>query len=237
MRSIKLVVLLLIPAVATATGNRAVLETNYEIEAGYQNKSVGDEYTVDGRLTMPLLRFGGVSLLGGYERLEGDSGVLDSDTYSVGGELFMRDYDIGRLGAQVLYLNQSFDHPNNVVSFNDNSTAKVYSATGEYYYRKFTLSGSRTYIDFDHVDNVESWGLGGLFYVTDNIRLGIAGDYANDKTIYAFRAALQPALFGNSAEVSVGYADVGNGDHTYSVSLAYYFDKRPALIDRDRKLR
>lgn len=71
MKSLKLGVLLLAPAVAAATGNRAVLETNYEVRSGYQNRDLGDTYAVDGWLTMPLLTLGGVAFLGGHDQFEG----------------------------------------------------------------------------------------------------------------------------------------------------------------------
>lgn len=68
-----------------------------------------------------------------------------------------------------------------------------------------------------------------------NTRLGIVGDRSDDKTSYSLNLAHQPALLRNSTEVSLTYADAGNNDDIYSVSIRYYFDKRPSLIDRDRK--
>lgn len=114
-----------------ATGNKAVLETNYEVRTGYQNRDSGDTYMIDGRLTMPLLRFGGVSLLAGYDWFDGDGGALDSDTYSVGGEVFLRDYDVGKIGARLLYRDTEFGRPDN------SGTAKLCTASGEYYYRVY----------------------------------------------------------------------------------------------------
>lgn len=141
------------------------------------------------------------------------------------------------MSAGFLYQKFEFDHPDNAVVFDDDLTAKNYTVAGEYYHRQFTLRVSRAYSDLDEVNNVRSWRLGGLFYVVENTRLGISADHADDKTSYAFRIAHQPALFRNSTEVSLSYEDVGDNDDIYSVSLAYYFDKRPSLVDRDRKYR
>ncbi len=215
----------------------AVIETNYEVRADYQNLDFGDAYRVDGRLTLPLLRYGGASFFSGYGRFKGDNRFIDSDSYTVGGEVFIRDYKVGKLSAQFRYRNTELDIPDNVVNVNDSITTKNYRALGEYYYRAFTLSVSRNYLNNEKVDNVKSWRGSGIAYINDNTRLRVFGNHSDNKTNYGFSVAHQPSVFRNSTQISLSYSDSGNNNDIYSVSLAYYFDKRPSLIDRDRKYR
>ena len=215
----------------------AVLETNYEVRAGYQNFDFGDAYSVDGRLTLPLLRYGGTSFFSGYGRFKGDNGSIDSDSYTVGGEVFIRDYKIGKLSAQFRYRNTELDIPDNVVTVNDSITTKNYRALGEYYYREFTLSASRNYLNSEESDNVKSWRVSGIAYINDNTGLRVFGSHSDNKTNYGFSIGHQPSVFHNSTQISLSYLDSGNNNDIYMVSLAYYFVKRPSLIDRDRKYR
>jgi len=237
LKTIKLGLLLLTPVAALATENRAVLETNYEVRAGYQNADFGNSYGLDARLTVPMLKLGGVSIVGGYDRFDGDDGVLDSDSYTVGAEAFLRDYEVGKLSAAFRYSETEFDRPDNSVNFDDSSSAKNYRAAGEYYFSNLTMAASRTYVDLENSDNAKIWGLSGFIYVKENTRLGIFGAHRDDKINYGGSMSHQPALLRNATELSISYQDVGDSDKIYSVSLAYYFDKRPSLIDRDRKYR
>ena len=209
----------------------AVLETNYEVRAGYQNYDFGDAYRVDGRLTLPLLRYGGASFFSGYEQFKGDNSSVDTDSYTVGGEVFIRDYKVGKLSAQFRYRNTELDIPGNVVNVNDSITTKNYNALGEYYYRELTLTASRNYLNSEKFDNVKSWGGSGIAYINDNTRLRISGSHSDNKTNYGFSVAHQPSVFRNSTQISLSYSDSGNNNDIYSVSLAYYFNKRKRKIN------
>ncbi len=239
MKSINLVIFLFLPTIvfAATSAERAVKETNYAVRTGYQNSDFGDNYAASGRLTVPVSRLGGLSLSADYDRLEGGSGVLDSDSYGLAGVAFLRNPAIGKLSLGYSYAYTQIRGLNNAPGVDDSSVAKNYSAAGEIYYRRFSLSLSRTYADLEDAENVKGVGLGGSFYMRESIRLGVSAFRADRKLNYRFGIAYQPALLHNTTELSVSYADAGDDNDVYAVSLAYFFDKHPTLIDRDRNYR
>ena len=237
MRVISIGILLALPAVAAGVGNRAVQEANYEVGAGYQNSDLGDTYSVGGRFTAPVLGSGGVSLNGSYDRLEGDGGTLDSDAYLAGVDAFVRDYDVGRLSAGLVYRRQRFDRPRNAIGVDRSLTAKTYRVAGEFYAGSLTLGASRSYADLDRADDVKLWNLAAREYLKRSTRLGASLTQLDGKVNYALGVANQPQFWHNAAQVFAGYADIGDGEQVWSLALTYFFDKRPALMDRDRKYR
>jgi len=233
--------LLFVPAmVVNAAENRGVSDINYELSADYSNADTFDSYAVNGRLSIPIQSFGGVSLTAGASSQNADNNGVDADRYAVGVTAFIRDYEVGKLSAGFGYSEAELDFPNNLVFINtpdDKIKSKQYTAAGEYYFQNITARGSRDYFDTDNADSIKIWSLSLLSYWKKDTRFRVSSTRVDGKYDYGVSISHQPGVFKNSVELSLGYSDTSNNNQIYLASVSYHFSTRVSLIERDRRYR
>ncbi|WP_162628861.1 hypothetical protein [Marinobacter bohaiensis] len=229
--------LLLVPTLALAGEQGGVLDTNYEVGAGYTKDRDSDSVDLSGTINLPLFGYVGSSAFVGGQTSQADSGSnqLDADNLGFGGSIYLRDFDLGKVGVSAAYTKTFFDSSSPAVP--DDLKSYQYSAFGEYYIDRFTLGFQRTLVDVeDPVDDAHSWTGSVAWYPEDNTKLLLSGSGMDSRDNYSVALSHQPDALGESTEVSLGYTSSPHDD-TFNLSLSYYFGTQVPLIDRDRKYR
>ena len=207
--------------------------------------------------TLPLGRYLGMSLGGGYTRsrlrtrdvLKDETGELPGDRPScsfdsLGGEaaLFFRVPSLGRIsvGYGVSDLSSSCD---GVVLFpvsNDDSlSTDGYRAEAEAYLGNFTVGAEYAKTKFEDGPEFDATTLAATWYPLESVKLQLSGSDLHDEDSYGLLLEHQPEMFGDGLGVRLGFSttDSSPKSRTYELGISYYFGRKVTLKKRDRQYR
>ena len=267
--------------------NRAVEELNYRVGGSYSSTRNDDDPwrsgpgastgSVGASVTMPLAKYLGATVSGSYgltrtpfgpvpddpyviDQWGGDSGVFKTNSSDIGVALFLRDFDIGKLGAGYargrnewasyahwhwcFSADVCYDEPATYTYGPiDIDTTRVFA---DYYFRDLTASAE--YIDSRYssvwgMSNSSLYTVGATYYPLSNlsVRLALHRQPAEDEYSLALDSQsltleYQPEILGESTSFTL---QLGNQEYSRSamVGVTFFFDKRVDLITRDRRYR
>ncbi|MBU6954063.1 hypothetical protein [Hahella sp. HN01] len=224
--------------VCTFAAEGGVANTNFEAGINYSQSRDSENYSVGGSVTLPVYSFVGANLNANASHQDGKDDQIDSDSHGLGGNLFLRDFNIGKIGLGYSYSKTSFDLPSWLSPYvDDDSESDHYRIFGQYYLGDFTLSAIRYVSEAKEADErFNGLALSAAWYATENVRTSLDASAMDSKDNYGITVEYQPELFQNAASVSFSYAD-GRKDDTFSVGFNYFFGTKVSLKDRDRKYR
>ncbi len=247
MKKILLVALLLSQVVSLAddigkTGG--IEELNFEVNAHHINHEVSSQsyQAVSAVVNIPVYSYIGSSI-GIYTTNEQDYNYFTVNDTGIDGELFIRDYNVGKIGVSAGYtdIDVAFSNDLNLTSYESlfpNSSYR-YSLYGEYYLDDFTFSAGYSSVKYDDGYDYSNSRINGSLYIQDNTKVLIGIEGGDSSNSFILGAYHQLNLLDNSIGVSATYF---NNDSTYKndrliFSLSYYFTSNISLKNRDRKYR
>lgn len=200
-------------------------------QSPYTDSDDGRSYFVAGGINLPISDYWGASI---DARIGHYSEEIDADQYDLVGTVFLRNLDLGKIGASYGYTRFEFDFPASS-TISDTVNTDTYKILGEYYLSDFTLGLSRSRIKFSTTPQDANTSLvSALWYVTDNTRVKLAAGGMDAEDVYFYEISYQPSYFDNAISFSLWYDDSKTGD-SISLSFNYYFDVKVSLKERDRK--
>ncbi len=227
----------LITNIAVASEPGGVINRNYETGLAYTNTDQSHDYEINGSALLPITDYIGTALDADLRHDLGKGNVVDTTRYGVGSSVFLRNFEIGRLGAAYLFSYSKFDLPSSV-NASDTSIVHNFRAFGEYYLSNFTISASRTYSHFESGTDRNNWIISGQWYPYKNTKLSIRTSGMDAKDHYGASIEHQPGFFNNAAGLFLSYSyDNKVNKDAFALGFTYYFNTRVHLIDRDRKYR
>ena len=247
MKNMILAILVLIPLMAFSNENSGVKETNYQVGLHYyenrdDNLDNWNNTLLSASITFPIYKYIGSRIgVSGYK--SGTIRYPDSDfssktsSYSMHGSLFLRDKDIGKIGATIGYEKSKtdFDDGSNN-NFQVELKSNTYSIYGSYYFNDFTFSGNRFIHDLDNDDKINICTIGVSYYINDNTMLSTSHMSMDSMNNYNIAISHQPYFFNNSTETGISY-DNNKGNSSVSFFVSYYFGIKVPLKIRNREYR
>jgi hypothetical protein len=237
---------------AAFADSRAVEETNYQASLSlgmtdYKNSSGRVSYeNISGAVTMPLAKYLGATVSGGYTQNHVRLGSLscDVDSSGVNAGVFARDFDIGKIGIGYA---RARNHWCSYSTFSGNEDGGIdtetTSANASYYFQDITVGAA--YSDSRVIQG--RWGqdssatsVSAKYYPMSSLSAGLSvsrsrTDGTHQDTPYlAFE--YQPEIFGNSTSLTLGLSH-NEYSNSATLGITYFFDKRVDLITRDRRYR
>jgi len=225
---------LLFPLSVCAGENGGVAEQNFEAGAEYDQDRDSSGYGLNGAYRLPIAEYFGASLSASAARTNGQDNRIDTDSGSVVTSVFVRDFDIGKVGILYNYtytklkLGYGFDD----VSINQNS----YGASGQYYLGNFTLFGSRIISKAEDFDNFNVWFLGVQAYLPYDVSVSGSAGGMDAEDNYSVSAEYQPAFLNQSTSIELGYSKSPHND-SFQLQVNYFFGTNVSLKQRDRQYR
>ena len=238
--------------------SRAVEESNYQasLSLGMDDPvNSSGKFThgdLAGAVTLPLAEYLGASISGGYSQGHSDNESLSCnlDSSGIGVGLFVRDFDIGRIGVNYSRSRNSWCTYSTFGGHDHGTTdADTASASASYYFRDITVGASYAYsrssssgvewLDEGSRDN-SILSVGVRYYPINNLAASLSvsrnhNDIENrDSSTLSFE--YQPDFFGNSTSLTLS---LSNSEYSNSATLGvnYFFGKQVDLITRDRRYR
>lgn len=223
--------LFLLPVIATAGENGGVAESNFEVGLGYSDTRDSSAKKFFGSVNVPVGEYVGSTLSVNSSSVDGNGNTIGNDSYGAEASLFLRDFNLGKFGAEVSYDKLAFDDYSGR-SFDDVELYQ-YTLVGEYYLKDYTFKASRT--QFNWNDDRSNFSFGSIaWYLQSNTSLSLASTGMDDKDNYGIIAKHQPEYFNNSTELTFSYYD-SKDDDAFSLIVSYHFDSLATLKERDRK--
>lgn len=243
--------------------DRAVERMHFELGVTSTESDTSDSTSsgaigADLTATLPLGRYFGASLGGGYTRsrvrtrdvLKDETGELPGDRPtcsfdSVTGEaaLFLRMPSLGRVTAayNIGDLSASCD---GVVLFpvsgSDSLSTDGYRVAAEGYLGNFTVGAeyAKTQLD-DNGPELDTTTLSASWYPLESLKVELYGNDLYDEDTYGFELEHQPEMFGDGLGVRFGFSttDASPRTRTFELGVSYYFGRRVSLQSRDRQYR
>ena len=224
----------------------AVESVHYQISlnTSWSNSSSNGDWRstfANGTVTLPVGNYLGASLFGSVGTSEVDDAVLgscDVDGHSLGGGLFVRDVNVGRIGASISRSDSEACFTSAGLSGTTDTTTDAYGVDAEYYLRTVTVGLSRSWVDYDGWD-ADLARLRAAWYPMKNLSLAFAVGALDAEDSRSATLEYQPGFLGNAVGIGLGYSYYKEepSDGTWTVGLTYYFDKRIDLLTRDRRYR
>lgn len=209
--------------------NKGIEHTNFSLSTSASHSDSGNLVSVFAGIRLPIAKYTGASLSGGYSDFNAKNNYIDSSNNSATLGLFVRKYDLGIINASYRYSRSRQDS----TFVNLNNTLKSVNLSGTYYYKNFDLSLGRSKAEPDSGDSQNTSSTSISYYVNNNLQLG-AAIFRMDADSSTIFISYQPQFLGNSTSISASYQDSETND-TFAVSLSYYFDTKVSLKDRTRK--
>jgi hypothetical protein len=241
---------------------RAVERTHFQlgvasVETDTSNSTSSGAIGADLFATLPLGRFLGVTLGGGYERsrirtrdvLEDESGQLAGsrpactfDSLTGTASLFVRIPSLGRVSAGYDIGELSADCDGVALfplSGKDEQASDGYHFAAEVYLGNFTIGANYVSTQFENGPELEATTVSASWYPLDSLKLELFGNDLYDEDTYGLRIEHQPEIFGDGLGVHLSFAttDATPSIKTWELGIAYYFGRRVALKTRDRQYR
>lgn len=236
---------MLLSLAASVFAEEAVQALHYEVGAlalaGRSDRVEGLDsnlYGIRGEVTVPLAQYVGAALSGAYSRLhiKDNQGSCNMGLNTFGAQLFARSPTVGRVG---LGYGHDKDASCQFYGGEVRTGSSEYLVFGEYYFEPVTLAFSHSRTEFNRSDfrRKKSYGRA-TWYATSNLSLEVAAGMEDAKDHYQATLAFQPALFGKSTSISVGYSKQRDYDYqSFMLAFSYFFDNRVDLKIRDRHFR
>ena len=250
----KLLLPLFLPLLVHASEIEAgggIKKLNFNIGIGYKktindNVSDNDGYIISASVNIPVYKYIGSSLTI-YRNKYGDYQYkyysAKTDTYGAIVDLFIRDYNVGKLGISYAHSDTNIDYTFrdsyiSIKNFNFDETihSHTYSIYGSYYINDLTIGASRTSRKIDKYSNYNIFSFGAEYYYKNNTKLWLRNSSMDSNENYALGITHQPDFLNNSTEIGLSYSN-GNGYNSYYIFVGYNFDTEISLKDRDRKYR
>lgn len=236
-------VAMLLPVCAVAGEQGGVKSANGEVGAGYTDSRDSDRFLVNGAYRLPLANYVGASLSASASRTETDVGDFDVDTTngSVGGSLFARDFELGKVGVSYHWTHGHSELDNPPASLaNPNMSFKAhdYGAFASYYVDRVTLSASRSvsHVESQGTGNYNSWSVGATGYLPFDASLSLSAGGMDARDNYGFNFEYQPEFLAQAASVELSYSSSPDDD-VFGIAVNYFFGNDVPLIVRDRQYR
>lgn len=231
--------LAIVPVLAMAGENGGVSATNYNAGIGFNHTENSNSASLSIGASFPLHDYVGASLYANGSRYENDDyDFANNFGLSLGGSIFLRDFNLGKIGIGANHSTIYFDTPHspNQLYFGKREYVDTYgySLSAQYYLSDFTISASRSVSDSDFYDRGDYASASIGLYWKDNIRLTAGRILMVSNNNYNVGVAFQPEALNNSTQISFSYSDSEGNDY-FSLSATYYFDTLVTLKDRDRK--
>lgn len=222
----------LVPALANGSDVGGVRDSNFEAGIGYSDSDSSKAFDANGSYRFELGDYlaSDVSAVLGYS--DGEGPRVDSERVTAGIDLFVRSFDIGKLGAGYSRTHSRFDVPIKNDSLNQNA----YSAFAQYYINEFNIGVSRQAYRSGDTENFDLWTVSIAGYLSENTRMGLSGSGMDAADLYGASIEYQPPWLDNSASLGFSYSR-SPGDDTVSLKLAYFFGNTVSLKVRDREFR
>ncbi|HEY8539402.1 MAG TPA: hypothetical protein VIL28_11095 [Steroidobacteraceae bacterium] len=241
---------------------RAVRQAHFELDISSVELDTSDSTSsgaigADFAATLPLGRFFGLSLGGGYERsrvrtrevLEDESGQLAGtrpsctfDSIVGTATLFARVPSFGRLSVGYDIGDLSTDCDGVALfptSGKDDQSTDGYRYALEAYLGNFTLGASHIVTQLENGPELETTTVSASWYPLDSLKVELFGNDLYEDDTYGLRLEHQPEIFGDGLGVHLSFAktDASPSTRTWELGIAYYFGRRVALKTRDREYR
>lgn len=231
----------------TVYADPAVESIHYQISlnTSWNNSTSSGDWRstfANGTVTLPMGDYLGASLFGSIGTSEADDAVVgscDIDTHSLGGGLFVRDANVGRIGASISRSHSEACFTSAGISGTADTTTDAYGVDAEYYFRTVTVGLSRSWVDYDDGWDADLARARAAWYPMNNLSLAFAIGALDAEDSRSATLEYQPGFFGDAVGIRLGYSYYKEepSDGTWTVGLAYYFDKRVDLLSRDRRYR
>lgn len=229
--------LLLLPGIVLAQEIQAVQQSNLEAGAIFNSNESANTSSVNLKENIPLHNYLAASIGARLNHLEGkDSSIYNNNSYTLSGNIFLRDPTIGKIGTSYNF-SQGFDNsPIQTFRYYSNDIA------ADYYFDRATFGVTRNISRLEG-NSVAFYSTAILlaWYPDDNLKLGLSrfsADFQNDKFSTTITAEYQPSPLNNSASIGLSYSgDSTDNSFNAGIFLTYFFDTRVNLINRDRKYR
>ncbi len=129
MKKILLSLLLLIPFLATAEEQSAIKTLNYSINLSYKAYDVADIVSTSASINIPLSNYIGANIIvyGAKANTKYNDYELDTTLYGSAVSLFLRDSNIGKIGASFAYAKSD-----NEYTFSDDLNLSAYHTASFY---------------------------------------------------------------------------------------------------------
>lgn len=242
--------------------DRAVERMHFElgvasVESDTSNSTSSGAIGADLTATLPVGRYFGASLGGGYTRsrvrtrdvLEDEAGQLPGDRPtcsfdSLVGEasLFFRIPSFGRISAayDVGDLSASCDGVVvSPVSNSDSLNTDGYRFDAEMYLGNFTIGAEHAKTKLEDGPEVDATTLAASWYPLESLKVQIYGNDLYDEDTYGLMLEHQPEMFGDGLGVRFGFStnDASPRSRMFELGVSYYFGRKVALVARDRQYR
>lgn len=220
-----------------ASEKGGVIESNAEVELLYSVGDLSNDIQLNAGFNFPVREYIGASINTNIQHDRGKGDIVDAERFSLDGSLFLRDFSTGKITAFYGFERTNFDIPQTSPS-PDTVDRQRYGVSVDYYLSNFTLGLIQAFNRFDpaSIGTFKIFGVSGWWYPNDNIRLFLSVGFIDAEGSYSFGFVDQPNFLKNLFSVSYYYSRTENSErHNYV--LTYYFDKKIALKERDRKYR
>jgi len=252
MKKISLFLVLFFASEVFADTNQAVKETNFNVALSHteiDNDSMSHwrTTTLSSGVGFQLYEYLGATVFihgskGGKLRYSyyNDSYTTQTDGYGSDAFLFLRDANIGKIGASGGYskTKTTTDIDNTIATqtFKNTTTSRRYSLYGSYYLNDFTLSASREFSDLDNGHTLHYVDASIGYYLNENTAFDATVSGMDSSNKFRFNLTHQPSLLRNSTVVGIGYAN-NDYDDSFTFFLSYHFQTKVSLRTRDREYR
>ncbi|WP_136550334.1 hypothetical protein [Hydrocarboniclastica marina] len=222
----------MLPSLAIGSEVGGVRDSGFEANAGYRVADDVANLRAGGTFNYGLTDFLASGISAQIGHTFGEDSVVDSDTVTVGADLFARKFELGKVGLGYFRTHSRFDVPVDDDSVDHNT----YSAFAEYYMGQLTFKVSRQALRSADVADFDAWSLGVAGYLSENTRLSVSGAGMDAADLYGVSVAHQPGWFQDKGSVSLAYSRSPDDD-AVSLELNYFFGNKVSLRVRDRELR
>ena len=247
---------ILIPVIAFSNDSSGVKKINYSIGLNYtnfENRYVDEMYFrgLSASINFPIYKYIGSSIYFGATEgsIKRNSTETTYDGYSMGGEVFMRDKNIGKLGVSGSYSNMK-SHYNSplITSSNIKTKGYTYSIDGAYYYNNFSFNANRstnrsevttngTLIQTDQWYTNHVLNLRASYYINENTEMHISKRTMDTENNFGIGIGHQPSFLNDTTEIGVQYSDEKHDNYSIGFYINYFFNTDVTLKTRDREYR
>lgn len=222
----------LVPVLANASDVGGVRDSNFEAGIGYRDSDSDKDFNANGSYRFALGDYLAADVSAELEHSDGEGSRVDAERATAGIDLFVRRFDIGKLGVGYSRAHSRFDAPIE----NDSVDRNSYSAFAQYYVNEFNLGVSRRAYRSGETEDFDLWSVSIAGYLSENTRIGVSGSGMDAADLYGVSVEHQPSWLGNNASLGFSYSRSPDND-AVSFQITYYFGNTVSLKVRDREFR
>jgi hypothetical protein len=242
--------------------DRAVDGVHFELGVSSVESDTSDSTSsgaigADLTATLPLGRYFGASIGGGYTRsrvrtrdilkdetgeLPGDRPTCSFDSLTGEAALFFRLPSLGRVTAAYDVGDLSASCDGTVlfpITADDSLSSDGYRFAAEAYLGNFTLGAEHVTTKLEDGPEIEATTLAASWYPIDSVKIELSGNDLYDEDTYGLLLEHQPEMFGDGLGVRLGFSmtDASPKSRAWSLGVSYYFGRKVPLKTRDRQYR